>query len=142
VTKPVFYLDLADFLVIAEAVLAISAEDLMLTTRLDLAASALAAPTAAFEGHVFYPRFEDKAAVLCARIIRNHPLVDGNKRVGYLCLVEFVGRNGFEWTPPASDGPDGDETVRVIDDVAAGRLAEAQLAHWISERLGAQTRPR
>ena len=113
---------LGDFLVIAEAVLNISARDLTHTARRDLAESALASPQANFEGQELYPRFEDKAAVLCSHLIRNHPLVDGNKPVGYLCLVEFVERNGYVWTPPPGDEHDGEETVRVIEAVAAGTM--------------------
>ena len=48
------YLDLADFLLIAEAVLDIPAEDLAAAARLDLADSALHAPAAEFAGTEFY----------------------------------------------------------------------------------------
>jgi death-on-curing protein len=95
VRRPVRYLELADFLLIAEAVLGVDARELAYPARLNLAESALAAPSATFEGHEFYPTFATKAAVLCSRLIRNHSLPDGNKRVGDLCLVEFVERNGY-----------------------------------------------
>lgn len=75
------------------------AEDLARITRLDLAESALHAPAATFGGVEFYPDLASKSAVLCSRIIRNHPLPDGNKRLGYLCALEFVARNGGRWTP-------------------------------------------
>lgn len=133
--RSVRYLDLADFLLIAEAVLGVHAGELVYTGRLDLAESALAAPSASFEGHEFYPVFSDKAAVLCSRLIRNHPLLDGNKRVGYLCLVEFVERNGYTWSPPPGDAQSGDETVDVIEKVAAGDIDEPTLASWIEERI-------
>ena len=90
---------------------------------------------ASFEGHEFYPTFSEKAAVLCSRLVRNHPFLDGNKRVGYICLIEFVERNGYSWTPPLGDGPHGDETVDVIERVATGELGEAALAAWIEERI-------
>lgn len=133
--RSVRYLDLADFLLIAEAVLGVHAGELVYTGRLDLAESALAAPSASFEGHEFYPVFSDKAAVFCSRLIRNHPLLDGNKRVGYLCLVEFVERNGYTWSPPPGDAQSGDETVDVIEKVAAGDIDEPTLASWIEERI-------
>ena len=47
------YLDLADFLLIAEAVLDIPAEDLARAARLELAESALHAPAATFGGVEF-----------------------------------------------------------------------------------------
>ena len=123
-TPSVHYLDLVDFLLIAEAVRGIEARELAYVARLDLAQSALAAPSAAFEDHELNPTFPEKAAVLCSRLIRNHPLPDGNKRVGYLCLVEFVERNGYSWGAPAGDGADSDETVEIIEGVASGQIDE------------------
>jgi death on curing protein len=85
------YLDLADFLFIAEAVLDIPAEDLARVGRLELADSALHAPGAEFGGVEFYPDLARKTAVLASRLIGNHPLPDGNNRVGYLCVLDFIG---------------------------------------------------
>ena len=128
------YLDLADFLLIAEAVLDIPAEDLARVGRLELAESALHAPAAEFGSVEFYPDLARKTAVLASRLIGNHPLPDGNKRVGYLCALEFVARNGGTWTHPHDD-PDGDETVAIIEGVAAGKVDEDELAVWIAQRL-------
>ncbi len=128
------YLDLADVLLIAEAVLETPAEDLAQLGRLELAESALHAPAAEFGGVEFHPDLARKTAVLASRLIRNHPLPDGNKRVGYLCALEFVVRNGGTWTHPPDD-PDGDETVAIIEGVAAGMLDEDELAVWIAQRL-------
>jgi death on curing protein len=129
------YLGLADFLVIAEAALAVTAEDLARVTQLHLAASALDAPAAEFGGVEFYPEFAMKAAVLCSHIIRNHPLPDGNKRVGFLCTVEFAERNGYVWESPTGDDPGGEETVKVIERVAAGEMQVRELAEWVRQRL-------
>lgn len=131
----VHYLNLADYLLIAEAVLKTPAEELALVIRVDLAESALAAPAAEFGGVEFYPDFADKVAVLCRHLIKNHALPDGNKRVGFLCAVEFAERNGYRWTSPPDDEPEGAETVRVIEGVAAGELDERQLAGWVRARL-------
>lgn len=100
-----------------------------------MADSALHAPAAEFGGIEFYPDLPAKTAVLVSRIIRNHPLPDGNKRVGYLCGLEFVARNGGTWTKPKADEPDGDETVAVIEAVAAGDLDEETLQDWVAARL-------
>lgn len=129
------YLDLADFLLVAEAVLGIPAEDLVNAARIDLAESALHAPAAEFGGVEFYPDLATKTAVLASRIIRNHPLPDGNKRVGYLCALEFVARNGGVWTQPLDD-PEGDETVAIIEGVAAGEVDEDVLKDWIARQRG------
>lgn len=58
------YLDLADFLLIAEAVLEIEAEALYRQVNLPMAESALAAPRAGFGEVEFYPEFAQKVAVL------------------------------------------------------------------------------
>lgn len=129
------YLDLADYLLIAEAVLHIPAENIAKAARLELAESALHAPAAEFGGVEFYADLPSKAAVLCSRLVRNHPLPDGNKRAGYISMLEFIARNGARWTYPPND-PEGDETVDIIERLAAGDLSEDELEAWIRERLG------
>jgi len=124
-----YYLDLADYLLIAEAVLGIDVVDLLPAIQIGLAQSALAAPAAEFDGVELYPEFATKVAVLCSHLIRNHPLPDGNKRVGFLCAVEFAERNGYGWEPPLR------EAVLVIEGVAAGTVTGSQLAEWIRDRL-------
>lgn len=120
------YLDLADYLLIAEAVLGIQAEEIARWPGIGLADSALHAPAASFAAVEMYPDVFDKAAVLCARLARNHPLPDGNKRVAYLALAEFLARNGVGWTPPSVE-----ETVATVEAVAAGRASERELADWL-----------
>jgi death-on-curing protein len=78
------YLTLAEALAIAEAVTGIDATTLARISRLELLDSALHAPQGSFGGEEFYPKFVDKAAVLTMRIAKNHPLVDGNKRLAWL----------------------------------------------------------
>jgi len=130
------YLDLADFLAITELVLNEPAEGIARVSRLELAESALHAPAASFGGVEFYPDLIVKAAVLCTRIVKNHPLPDGNKRVGFVSMIEFCLRNGLTWTPPPGD-EDGEVSSRVILELAAGpgdEDAVATLAEWIRER--------
>lgn len=129
------YLDLADFLVIAEEVLGVQADVVAKMANLPLADSALNAPAAQFGGVEFYTEFATKAAVLCSRLVKNHPLPDGNKRVAFISTVEFVERNGYEWNPPPGD-EHGDVSVATIVGVADGSINEAALAVWISDRLG------
>jgi death-on-curing protein len=130
------YLDLADFLAISEIVLGQPAEDIAFVPRLELAESALHAPAASFGGVEFYPDLIMKAAVLCTRIVKNHLLPDGNKRVGFVSMIEFCLRNGLTWTPPPGD-EDGEVSARVILELAAGpgdEDAVGALAEWIRER--------
>jgi death-on-curing protein len=120
------YVDLADYLLIAEAVLGIPAEAIARWPGIGLAESALQAPAMGFGGVEFYPDLIDKAAVLCARLARNHPLPDGNKRVAYLALLEFLARNHIDWSPPSVE-----ETVATIEGVASGRISERDLGDWL-----------
>jgi death-on-curing protein len=127
------YLELADALIIAGAVLDEKPEVLALGERIGLLDSALHAPRAGFDGFEFYPDLAVKAAVLCAHIAKNHGLPDGNKRVAFLAMVEFLERNGHEWIPPIDDG-DGEITDAVIRGVAASDLGDdviAGLTAWI-----------
>ncbi|CUQ67830.1 DOC domain and unchracterized virulence related domain [Candidatus Nitrospira inopinata] len=41
-----------------------------------------------------YPTIESKAAHLLYFVIKDHPFVDGNKRIGSFLFVEFLDRNG------------------------------------------------
>jgi death-on-curing protein len=124
-------LDVADYLLIAEAVLGVPAERIAGWPGIGLAESALHAPGMGFGGVEFYPDMIDKAAVLCVRLARNHPLPNGNKRVAYLSLLEFLARNGIIWEPTPVD-----ETVATIEGVAAGQITEHELAEWLRARLG------
>ncbi len=46
-----------------------------------------------FDGVELYPSFEEKAAHLLYFIIKNHPFVDGNKRIGALLFLKFLYEN-------------------------------------------------
>jgi death on curing protein len=130
-------LELADFLLIAEAVLAIPAKRVAEEADLNLADSALHAPLACFGGEDFYPDFATKAAVLCAHLVKNHPLKDGNGPVALIATIEFCQRNGHPWTPPQGDD-DGAVTAARFLELAAAPLTDAavaDLAAWINERM-------
>ena len=132
------YLQLGDYLLIAEKVLGMDARVLRHVTDLGLAESALYAPAASFAGVEQYPDFAMKASVLCVRLAKNHALPDGNKRTAFLCTVEFAERNGYRWVPPPGDTPGGDETVATMIAVAAGTIDEHALVLWITDRLERQ----
>ncbi len=130
-------LPLHDYLLLAEDALGIPAETIRRSADLGLAESALLAPLASFEGQDFYPEPHEKVAVLLSRLVRNHPLPDGNKRAALLAAIEFTRRNGMEWHQP----PGGqDEVATVVRAVAARELSEAALVQWVAERLRGPTR--
>lgn len=122
-------LTLPEVLIIAEAVTGIDAEILVKVSRIELLESAIAASQAGFGNFELYPEFVDKAAVLCSRIVRNHALPDGNKRLGWQSLVVFCDINGYELIA------EPDEAVEFIESLAAGIISEPQLAEWIRSRI-------
>jgi death-on-curing protein len=131
-------LELADFLLIAEAVLGVPARRIAEESSLHLADSALHAPLACFGGEDFYPGFAAKAAVLCAHLVKNHPLKDGNTPVALVATIEFCLRNGHPWSPPPGD-EDGEATAARLLELAAAPLDQAtiaDLASWIGDRTG------
>ncbi|MEK6273428.1 MAG: Fic family protein [Actinomycetota bacterium] len=125
-------LELADFLLIGEVVLEIRAEDLQRVTRIPEAESALAAPFASFGGIDFYPDPAERAAILCSRIVRNHPLPDGNKRVAYLAMRELLARSDLVWEPPK--GGD-DEVAEMIERLAARAVGEEEFVLWVQTHV-------
>lgn len=68
------------------------------------------------------------AGSLAFALIRNHPFVDGNKRVGFMSAYTFLLVNGLELR---AEEP---EAVLVIRDVAAGELGEGELVAWLRDR--------
>lgn len=58
--------------------------------------STLAQPRLTFDGQDLYPTIPEKAAALGFALIRNHPFIDGNKRVGHASMEIFLVVNGFE----------------------------------------------
>ena len=117
-------LDLADFLLHAEAVTGIEVEALMRLPRLHIADHALSAPISGIGETSYYPSFAEKAAAMTYQLVKGHPLIDGNKRVGYTCLLDFIRRNGYEWSRPQGDNPDRAETVSVMEGIAAGTVSQ------------------
>ena len=63
-----------------------------------------------------------RAAVLLESIVRNHPLVDGNKRLGWLSTVVVYGLNGVTLEAPDDDAYD------LVIAVASGESAYPQSA--------------
>jgi death-on-curing protein len=125
------YPDLTDYLAAAAAVTGIDLETLMAATKLDLADSALHAPSASFGGDEFYPDFIDKAAVLLVRLCKNHPLLDGNKRAAWVTLRLFIEMNSWTWDPT----PGLDESEQAVLAVASGEWNEEAAAAWLREFL-------
>ena len=97
-----------------------------------LADSALAVPKSGWGGQDAYPEFAPKAALMCARLVRNHPLWDGNKRTAWLAMIEFIERNGRALRV----GPAETEVVvATMVKVAAGEVSEQEFVAWVQPRI-------
>ena len=68
------------------------------------------------------------AAAYAFGLVKNHPYRDGNKRIGFLAMVTFLGINGYEF-----EASDADVVAEVIA-LAGGNVSENALADWIRER--------
>lgn len=124
-------IDLAEFLVIAERVLGVDAKALKSAINSMRQSRPLAAPFMGFGETPFYPDPAQRAAIVCSRIIRNHPLPDGNKRTGYLCMLVQLEHAGLTFTHPEGGQ---DETAEVIEALAASALAEEAFVEWVKTR--------
>jgi len=94
---------------------------------LGLLDSAAHRPGASFYGREAYPSVHLKAAVLLESIVRNHPLVDGNKRLGWLATVVFLGLNGIDL-----DAPD-DSAYELVMAMAEGQISPDVAADLLRE---------
>jgi death on curing protein len=68
------------------------------------------------------------AATYAHGLAKNHPYLDGNKRVTFVVAAVFLGLNGFTLTANEAD------VVATVTALAAGDLEEVELAGWISLR--------
>ncbi len=81
-----------------------------------LLSSALARPQTTVFGKDAYADIDHKAAALFQSLVGNHPLVDGNKRLGLACTAVFLHMNG----KPLTLGEH--EAYELTMDLAAGEL--------------------
>ena len=66
------------------------------------------------------------AAAYAYGLARNHPFVDGNKRIALTAVAMFLGDNGYKFGPQKMDA------LTTFLKLAAGELAEDELADWIA----------
>lgn len=126
--------ELADFLIIAEIHTGIDAHRLVRMPRVvQLGEAALAAPFAGFGELELFPEIHQKAGVYASRIVRYHPLPDGNKRTAYDVMIEFLERNDLRFI----HGDGGlDETAEAIERLAADDLSERDFIAWLLPASG------
>lgn len=72
------------------------------------------------------------AASLCVGITKNHPFIDGNKRVAFMSMYVFLGLNGHRIETPE------EEVVSVMLQVAEGKMKEAHLSIWLKKQFSSR----
>lgn len=87
--------------------------------------SALSAPFQSFAGTDMFPSVQQKAARLAYGLIKNHPFVDGNKRIGAHVMLVFLAINGIELEYEQSELSD------IFLAVAAGACEYENILQWI-----------
>lgn len=96
-----------------------------------LLSSAIARPRTSVFGEDAYPDLPTKAAGLFESLVRNHPLLDGNKRLAVVLTWTFLLNNGF-----VLDHSE-DEAYDFTIAAAAGQLTLADIRDWFATRIRA-----
>jgi death-on-curing protein len=104
------YLDLDDVLTLAERLLGAP----LPIRDAGLLGSAVARPATTAFGADVYRDVWSKAAALLQSIVKNHALVDGNERLGWLAAAVFLELNGVDTTAISND-----DVYQLVMDVAA-----------------------
>ena len=87
--------------------------------------SALETPFQSFGGEELYPTIQAKAARLGYGLIKNHCMIDGNKRIGTHAMLVFLALNGIELKYTQK------ELYEAILDIAAGKIEYEDLLQWV-----------
>ncbi len=98
-SKPFEYLDIDDLVDLAKGMLG----DPLPLRDIGLLGAAAARPQATAFGEDAYPDIWTKAAALLQSIVKNHALIDGNKRLGWLATAVFLELNGVKVTDVEND---------------------------------------
>jgi death on curing protein len=122
--KAIDFLSVGDLLEIAAGVLGeVAVRDA------GLLAAAAARPLTTVFGEDAYPTFEDKAAALLHSLVRNHALVDGNKRLAWSACRIFHLINGRDLAYSV------DDAEHLMLSAAAGTLDVADIAGWLRDHI-------
>lgn len=91
--------------------------------------SAISSPFQTFAGQDLYPTILEKAVRLGFGLIRNHPFIDGNKRIGTHAMLVFLELNNVTLFY------EDKELISIILSVAAGEVNAEELLKWVQEHL-------
>ena len=87
--------------------------------------SALAAPFQTFDNQSLFPSIYQKAVRMGYGLIKNHPFVDGNKRIGTHVMLVLLAMNGIELDYTQK------ELYETMLDIASGKASYDDLLKWV-----------
>ena len=76
------------------------------------------------------PSLFDMAAAYAHGLVKNHPFLDGNKRIGFIAAYIFLGANGQEL-----NAPEPDAVLKTLA-LAAGEVSADEYARWLEASCG------
>jgi death-on-curing protein len=89
--------------------------------------SALAQPSATFEGRYLNSGPFEMAAAYLFHVTMNHPFIDGNKRTGLAAALIFLYYNGIELAV------DENALAQMVWAVARGEMNKKEVSGWFRE---------
>ena len=92
--------------------------------------SALNSPFQTFDTKDLYPEISDKAAQLSFSIIKNHPFLDGSKRIGVHIMLVFLTLNNIKLLYSQK------ELIDLGLKIADSSFSRDDIKNWIEKRVG------
>jgi death-on-curing protein len=92
---------------------------------IELLKSALGMPAATYGGEFLHTDVFEMAAAYLFHLVKNHPFLDGNKRVGAVAALVFLLLNGHDFDAPE------DDFAEMVLLVARGEIDKAEVAVFI-----------
>jgi death on curing protein len=92
---------------------------------LALLESAIATPAASCRGEFLHGSLHEMAAAYLFHLIKNHPFIDGNKRVALISTIVFLGFNDLALTA------EPDALTSLVIGVADGSVSKAEVAVFL-----------
>ena len=92
---------------------------------IELLKSALGIPMATYGGEFLHTDVFEMAAAYLFHLVKNHPFLDGNKRVAAVAALVFLFLNGHDFDAPE------DDLARMVLSAAQGEIDKAEVAVFI-----------
>ncbi|MCB2217770.1 type II toxin-antitoxin system death-on-curing family toxin [Desulfofustis glycolicus] len=92
---------------------------------IELLTSALGIPMATYGGEFLHTDVYEMATAYLFHLVKNHPFLDGNKRVGVVAALVFLLLNGHDLDAPE------DDLAEMVLSVARSEIDKAEVAVFI-----------